>query len=119
MATIEERVHAAIKEFEAQAIERISKESESGRDQIAEWVERFLANLKVELPLSIKAVYDAGGSIRQYIVEPPGPRDAGNVGHLNYTRGDGVIGFYEIRLQPNERLRLTVIAEPMPPEKKS
>ena len=119
MTTIEERVHEAIKQFEAQAVERISKESESGRDQITEWVERFLANLKVELPLSVKAVLDAGGSVRQYIITPINAPYLGNLGYLNDAqRGSQQIGFEEMRLGPTNRLRLTIIAEPMPPEKK-
>lgn len=54
--SIEDRVRIVIKDFEHQTLERIRNDSETGQKEIVGWVEQFLANLKIDLPLSIKGV---------------------------------------------------------------
>lgn len=106
----EETVKATIRQFEKETLNRLEDASAFGKAGVVEWVKTYIANLSVELPMSVKSILDAGGAVRQVLYqnkEHNTPQvDFGPVHSFNTQ-----LFFRE--LAQADYVRFTVIAEPI------
>lgn len=106
----EEQVKQVIRQFEAETLQRMQKEAQAGKEEIQGFVETYIANLSIELPMSVKAILDKGGTVRQVISETPFGSTDGLI-DLTYNQHSARIQMPE--LGRVKKARITILVEPL------
>lgn len=108
--TPEEQVKEVIRRFEAETLLRMEKQAQEGKEEIQSFVATYIANLSIELPMSVKAILDKGGAVRQVISEVSAPWGDGLI-DFTYSAHSSRLHIPE--LERVKKVRITVLVEPL------
>jgi len=117
--TPEERIKAAILEYQANTERRMTEMMDAGKVGLATWVKDVLDGLAVVMPIGVKPILDAGGAIRQVILDCQAADSScysRPVFQCHAFHDQKELSFSD--LAPSPRFRVTVIVEPLPAETK-